>query len=285
MDSGPSTGESTDEATENQSTDPTENTIGETQSTEPEETTAATTEDTEPTPETQPAPTGCNHEWQAATCDKPRMCAKCGKAEGHVLGHKLNQATCTEPQICTRCGMVSSPALGHTWFDATCKSPKTCGVCGATEGGLGDHHYMTNDRCLHCNAKKPVHVGLTDGEWQLDAINGEELDRFVMTFNSNGTGYLSVSFWGKQAVGQSVNFNGATYYDQGFGKGASLTYTENGDTVAVEASAKGGMILGSMTLTRTDINKYTISAVSGTIVDSSITSVLPVGTVFTGVGG
>jgi len=138
MDSGESTGESTNAATnetnENQ-TDPTENTIGESQNTEPEETTGATNETTTPTQApTDPAPTDCSHEWQAATCTQPRMCAKCGKAEGHVLGHKPNKATCTEPEICTICGMVSNPASGHNWKDATYTSPKTCTVCGAIDG-------------------------------------------------------------------------------------------------------------------------------------------------------
>ncbi len=282
----------TNDTSENQTNDTTENSAEESQNTEKEESNgttedsdAATNETPSSTNETPFVPAGCSHTWKDATCTAPKTCTKCGEAEGNSLGHTLNQPTCTEPQTCTRCGLIGNPANGHIWSSATCAKPKTCATCGATEGGLGDHNYLVNGLCGVCGEKEPVNVDLTDGEWRLDALNGSELDRFKLTFSGDGTGYMSVSFWGtQQSYGTPFNFNGTNYYDQGFGKGAELTYTENGDTVAVDVSAYGGMNVGSITLNRTAIDQYTVTAVSGTIINSNITSVVTVGTVFTGVG-
>lgn len=80
--------------------------------------------------------TGCciSHEWQEATCEKPKTCVKCGKTEGEALGHKWEPATCTTPKTCSVCGKTEGDALGHKWEDATCTKAKTCSICEETEG-------------------------------------------------------------------------------------------------------------------------------------------------------
>ncbi|MBQ8217027.1 MAG: zinc-ribbon domain-containing protein, partial [Oscillospiraceae bacterium] len=34
------------------------------------------------------------HDWQAATCTSPSICAQCGKSEGAPFGHKWDKADC-----------------------------------------------------------------------------------------------------------------------------------------------------------------------------------------------
>ena len=40
--------------------------------------------------------------------------------------HQWNAATCNEPKTCSRCGIVTGVQLNHQWIDATCDAPKTC---------------------------------------------------------------------------------------------------------------------------------------------------------------
>ena len=107
--------------------------------------------------------TGCciSHQWEDATCTKPKTCAKCGKTEGEALGHTWVDATCTEPKTCSVCGETEGEALGHKWEDATCTEPKTCSVCGETEGeALG--HDWAEATCL--DPKTCSRCGETEGE-------------------------------------------------------------------------------------------------------------------------
>lgn len=86
--------------------------------------------------------TGCciSHEWQEATCETPKTCAKCGKIEGEALGHTWKAATCTEPKTCSVCGKTEGEETGHLpggWKvvkKASAEAPglkvQTCRVCG-----------------------------------------------------------------------------------------------------------------------------------------------------------
>ena len=74
------------------------------------------------------------HVWLSATCDAPKTCYTCGKAEGSALGHRWKDATCDAPKTCYTCGKTTGSALGHNWKDATYTAPKTCARCGKTEG-------------------------------------------------------------------------------------------------------------------------------------------------------
>ena len=76
----------------------------------------------------------CSHEWNAATCETPKTCAKCSETEGEALGHSWVDATCAAPKTCSVCNKTEGEALGHSWVDATTEAPKTCSVCAATEG-------------------------------------------------------------------------------------------------------------------------------------------------------
>lgn len=67
---------------------------------------------------------GCKHEWQDATCTKPKTCSLCDATEGEALGHVFEEATCTVPKICRVCGETIGEALGHNYEDGYCL---TCG--------------------------------------------------------------------------------------------------------------------------------------------------------------
>ena len=54
----------------------------------------------------------CSHEWQAATCEKPGKCSKCGERSGwDELGHDYAPATFTSPATCRRCGQTDGSPL------------------------------------------------------------------------------------------------------------------------------------------------------------------------------
>ena len=84
---------------------------------------------------------GCclSHDWQAATCQAPETCAKCGKTQGEILPHNWEKATCEKSETCTQCGATQGDPLGHEWQAATCEAPETCATCGKTQGEALGH--------------------------------------------------------------------------------------------------------------------------------------------------
>lgn len=82
---------------------------------------------------------GCNvstassheHEWEAATCEMPRVCKTCGKTDGEPLGHTWQAATCLEPKTCVVCGKTEgNKSPNHVWSEATCTEREKCVLCG-----------------------------------------------------------------------------------------------------------------------------------------------------------
>lgn len=71
--------------------------------------------------------TGCclSHDWKDATCTTPKVCAKCGKAEGEALGHNWETSIFYDLKECLTCGekdMTSMlPSLAST-YNATYNS-------------------------------------------------------------------------------------------------------------------------------------------------------------------
>ena len=116
---------------------------------------------------------------------------------------------------------------------------------------------------------------------------GEELERIRLFFSEERT-EITVSFWGAMwdeeiagsYHGETVIVDGKEFVDMQFGAWAEMTYTEDGDTVQVEVTYHDE-IRGSMTLTRTAADQYTVSGISGTVIDETITGAIRVGSVFT----
>ena len=44
----------------------------------------------------------CRHEWEEATCLKPRTCAECGETQGEASGHSWQEANCETPKTLLR---------------------------------------------------------------------------------------------------------------------------------------------------------------------------------------
>ena len=65
----------------------------------------------------------------------------------------------------------------------------------------------------------------------------------------------------------------------GFGTAREMKFTEQGDTV--EITVKDGLTVGILKLERTAADQYTVTAISGTIIDTTITGCLKVGSIFT----
>lgn len=127
---------------------------------------------------------GCclSHDWQAATCQAPETCAKCGKTQGEILPHNWEKATCEKSETCTQCGATQGDPLGHEWQAATCEAPETCAKCGKTQGEALGHLIQPEiieegnllvGTCTNCNTvvqEAFVWEGLGDifllGDWK-----------------------------------------------------------------------------------------------------------------------
>lgn len=71
------------------------------------------------------------HEWEAATCETPRVCKTCGETDGEPLGHTWQEATCLDPKTCTVCGKTEGrKSEDHVWGEATCTEREKCVLCG-----------------------------------------------------------------------------------------------------------------------------------------------------------
>ena len=71
------------------------------------------------------------HEWEAATCETPRVCETCGETDGEPLGHTWQEATCLAPKTCTVCGKTEGKkSEDHVWSEATCTEREKCVLCG-----------------------------------------------------------------------------------------------------------------------------------------------------------
>lgn len=71
------------------------------------------------------------HEWEAATCETPRVCKTCGETDGEPMGHTWQEATCLAPKTCTVCGKTEGrKSEDHVWGKATCTEREKCVLCG-----------------------------------------------------------------------------------------------------------------------------------------------------------
>ena len=81
----------------------------------------------------------CEHEWQEANCQTPRICTLCGKTRGDPVPHSGGTATCTQRAVCSTCNTEYGDLAQHSWKEATCTAPKTCSECQLTEGNPTEH--------------------------------------------------------------------------------------------------------------------------------------------------
>lgn len=239
----------------------------------------------------------CNHTYNEANCTAPKTCTVCNATEGEALGHTFKDATCTAPKTCTICNAIEGEALGHTFTDATCSAPKTCTVCEMKEGAALGHKYE-NGVCSICSAKQPNYYAFTDGRWVLAGVTAgsneehEELDIIYLIPNNDEGPYVSVSYlenfsllekeyqdwYISEGGGKFYIFNGQKYSYMGFGTGADLDFTVDGDTVVVEITQAE---TSTLVLQRISGNQFRVTSKNGVVIDSTIDSVVNTGSVFT----
>ena len=192
------------------------------------------------------------------------------------------------------CNTDSATKCNHTYADATCMAPKTCKICGTTEGEPADHLYQQGV-CTVCSAAQPNYLAWAKHMWRMDGLteDGTELDRISLNASSEEP-MIGASFWGDFDTcdeefknfyltdGEKTlfEFEGKQYYSKGFGSGRPVTFEENGDTVVITVMEDEP--IGTLTLVRISGNQYKVTEVTGRIVDSVITGVIQVGSVFTG---
>lgn len=100
----------------------------------------------------------CEHSWQDATCNSPKVCSLCGVTNGSPLEHSWQNATCSSPKTCTLCKKTEGNALSHVWTNEGCMTPNTCLLCG-TQNGVADHAWidatcLTPKFCPSCGAQE-----------------------------------------------------------------------------------------------------------------------------------
>lgn len=100
----------------------------------------------------------CEHSWQDATCNSPKVCSLCGVTNGSPLEHSWQNATCSFPKTCTLCKKTEGNALSHVWANEGCMTPNTCLLCG-TQNGVADHAWidatcLTPKFCPSCGAQE-----------------------------------------------------------------------------------------------------------------------------------
>lgn len=75
-------------------------------------------------------PEHTEHNWEAATCEKPMTCSECGATSGDAAGHQWAEETYNTPKICITCGVTegakktpgSALNLRDIVYDATASS-------------------------------------------------------------------------------------------------------------------------------------------------------------------
>lgn len=238
-----------------------------------------------------------SHTFTDATCTAPKTCSGCGTTEGEALGHTFTDATCTDPKTCSVCNATEGEALGHSFVDATCTTPKTCSVCNTTEGAALGHKYESGT-CTVCGGKQPNYYAFTDGRWVLAGVTAgsneehEELDIIYLVPNNDEGSHVTVSFLENFALldqeyqdwymteggAKFYEFNGQKYSYMGFGTGADLSFTVDGDTVLVEITQGE---TGTLVLQRVSGNQFRVVSKNGIIVDEIVDTVVKVGSIFT----
>ena len=244
-------------------------------------TATTTTTPTTSTPPTTTNPTTSGHEHSYTQTVTAPDCTN--------GGYTTNTCQCGDSYVSDEVA-----ALGHTWTSATCSAPKTCTVCSATEGTAAGHSYVQG-KCSACGEAQAGYKALTACGWRTAGLipGGEELDVITLWLNgedsSIGAGYYAplsaldpdLQEERLEYPEDLVDFNGEKYYSKGFGDFRPASYTEQGDTVVL--SVLEDEVVGTITMVRTAANQYTVTGITGKIIDSTITSCLVVGSVFTAV--
>lgn len=210
-------------------------------------------------------------------------------------------ATCTEEGVttftCSKCKDTYTEPIkmrSHSNAGATCTTPKTCVICGTEQGKAKGHDYLMG-ACIVCDAAQPDYKALGSHSWEIAGLtfSEEELDVIVLSFGGEDGDMISASFWGpletlseKRQEEYLKNpdslyvYKRDQYYPLGFGDWRYVTFEEENDEAIIYILEDGGAV-ATITLERKSVDKYTITQITGRIIDDIVTSCLEVGGTFT----
>lgn len=155
------------------------------------------------------------------------------------------------------------------------------------------HNYVQGV-CSICSEAQPNYRTLLSCGWTAAGLtsDGEELGVVSLWFYEWGSEITAnyyeplerldkaaQDYYLKEEPGNLFDFGGKKYYNRGLGVTWDIEYKEQGDVV--EITVEEGMTVGIFKMVRTAGNQYTVTEVSGTIINSVITSCLQVDCVFT----
>ena len=102
--------------------------------------------------------------------------------------HEWQTATCTKPKTCSTCGETSGNVAGHQWMNATYTTPKTCSVCNQTEGvSLG----VPLNKCVVIeDSQSSVGTDIITGT--LMDVSGNKHENAVMFWVSDAGNYINI---------------------------------------------------------------------------------------------
>ena len=192
----------------------------------------------------------------------------------------------TEMQEAYRQTWSCQSITNHFFLFSSCAEDGSCVFCSSTNS-LAHGHKFEDSTCVYCGTALPT---LTSGRWQHIGVtpNGGELDRTYISFDEGGEGTIGASYYGLLEDGLDseeylgvgyITYNGKLYQDLMFGDGGSMTYTVSGDTVTMHISFHGEAV-GTLTLQKSAPDRYKVVAITGDVIDSTVTSTIPIGSEF-----
>ena len=214
---------------------------------------------TEPTAEpTTPATKPCSHTYestvtQAPTCTATGVntftCSGCGDSYTEQIpmaDHDYTAATCTEGSVCTQCGAAGAEASGHERVNGVCK---------------------------HCGHSFEFLMDLWPASWSIVKIENGVLTRVEFVLLEDG-GNVNISTWSttEGELWGYFYYEGTEYYPLSYGNFS--TFTIKGDEYKMTLKMDNG---SSITIERTAGDRFTVTAVSGTIIDKVGTAMVTVG--------
>ena len=197
----------------------------------------------------------------------------------HQYTEKVTKAaTCAEEGektfTCTKCKDTYTEPIEmrtHTYLDASCTDAKTCVNCGKTQGRAKGHNYIQGV-CTYCK---------------------EEVDVIQLRFTEEGC-YVNADVWAllsklspekqeqylKNPEGL-IEFKREKYYPMGFSDTCSFKFEEEENIATI--TCINGNAVGIIVMERKDVDKYTVTEISGIIINDIVTSCIEVGSNFTAV--
>lgn len=118
---------------------------------------------TEATQEPTDSPTEATshmHNWTDATCDRPRICTRCGRSDGEPLAHEWKSIGDEGLRMCSLCRVFECEIAGHIWKDTVCGPSRICSLCSAADGTVPAHTFgkwYPTENSIHRTCKTCEH--------------------------------------------------------------------------------------------------------------------------------